>query len=227
MDQQRHRPVLVEFWDMSVPQSMRTMPYLKEWHARYSDAGLRVIGAHTPSSDLTASDEVVGAAVTRLGIEYPVLNDAEGELWSFHGCEGYPSRYLWNGDFRLVDLHIGEGNYLETEILIQDMLGIERDPFGPVRPEDAPDALVAAPSNPVEGAHSGDYTGGGVWVSVTGHGVVHADGREFAVEGPSAIELRSHPASIDASIAIEAGDGVTVIATVFTPGLLAEAPPAA
>ena len=104
MDQQRHRPVIVEFWNMTVPQSIRTMPYLKAWHERYAEAGLRVIGAHIPLSPATASDEVVEAAVARLGIEYPVINDPEGDLWAFYGSEGFPTRYLWNGDFQLHDL---------------------------------------------------------------------------------------------------------------------------
>ncbi|MEI6448000.1 MAG: DipZ protein, partial [Actinomycetes bacterium] len=111
MDQQRHRPVLVEFWEMTMPQSMRTLPYLKAWHERYSGDGLRVVAAHTPASAETESDEVVEAAVARLGIEFPVLNDNEGELWSFCGATGYPTRYLWDGDFRLHDLQIGEGEY--------------------------------------------------------------------------------------------------------------------
>ena len=47
MDQQRGRPVLVEFWDFCRVNSLRTLPYLKAWHERYADDGLRVIGVHT------------------------------------------------------------------------------------------------------------------------------------------------------------------------------------
>ena len=219
MDQQRHRPVLVEFWEMTVPQSMRTMPYLKAWHERYAEAGLRVVGVHIPVSEETAADEVVEAAVERLGIEYPVINDPEGELWAFYGSEGFPTRYLWNGDFRLHDLQVGEGNYVETELMIQELLGVERDPLEPLRPEDAPGALVEVPSEPVSGAHCGDYRGGGVWVSVSGSGVISADGVEHEVTGPAAIELRTHAHSTESSIEITASDGVHVAGTVFTPGL--------
>ena len=42
MDQQRGRPVLVEFWDFCRVNSLRTLPYLRAWHERYADAGLRV-----------------------------------------------------------------------------------------------------------------------------------------------------------------------------------------
>src|SRR5262249_40899708 len=47
MDKQKGRPVLVEFWDFLRVNSLRTLPYLKAWHERYADAGLRVIGIHT------------------------------------------------------------------------------------------------------------------------------------------------------------------------------------
>jgi hypothetical protein len=78
--------------------------------------------------------------------------------------------------------------------------------------------LVAPPTEPVSGAFSGEYRGGGVWVSVSGSGVVTADGVEHAVTGPAAIELRAHDHSTESSIEITASDGVHVAGTVFTPG---------
>src|SRR3712207_8874541 len=69
MDQQRGRPVLVEFWDFCRVNSLRTLPYLKAWHARYADAGLRVIGIHTGGFPPARDPDAVRAAVARLGIE--------------------------------------------------------------------------------------------------------------------------------------------------------------
>ena len=218
MDQQRHRPVIVEFWEMTVPQSMRTIHYLNGWHERYAEAGLRVVGVHIPMSEATTSDAVVEAAVQRLGIKYPVINDPEGELHAFYGAEGFPTRYLWNGDFRLVDLQVGEGNYAETELMIQELLSVELEPMEPLRPEDAQGAFVEPPSEAVGGAWCGPYRGGGVWITASGDGTVTADGREFQVTGPCAIELRAHDRSTEDTIEIIVGDGVEVVATVFTPG---------
>src|SRR5919106_3467849 len=76
MDKQIGRPVLVEFWDFCRPNSLRTMPYVKAWHERYADAGLRVIGVHTGGFLPARVIENVVAAVQRLGIEYPVVVDA-------------------------------------------------------------------------------------------------------------------------------------------------------
>ena len=48
MDKQRGRPVLVEFVDFCRVSSLRTLPYVKAWHERYADDGLRVVTVHSP-----------------------------------------------------------------------------------------------------------------------------------------------------------------------------------
>ena len=70
MDQQIGRPVLVEFWDFCRPNSLRTLPYVREWHERYAGDGLRVIGVHTSGLPaLGRSEDAVRAAVARLEID--------------------------------------------------------------------------------------------------------------------------------------------------------------
>src|SRR5687767_9610947 len=95
MDKQRGKPVLVEFFDFTVPSSLRTLQYLKAWHERYGEAGLRVVSVHTGRSELTRDEDAVRAAVARLGIEHPVLLDTELRMWKAYDNEGYPARYLW------------------------------------------------------------------------------------------------------------------------------------
>src|SRR5918995_1384329 len=70
MDQQRGRPVLVEFWDFCRVNSLRTLPYLKAWHERYAEAGLRVIGVHAGAFEPSRDEAQIEAAVRRLGTEY-------------------------------------------------------------------------------------------------------------------------------------------------------------
>src|SRR6202451_3052347 len=75
MDQQRGRPVLIEFWDFCRPNSIRTLPYMKAWDERYRDDGLRVIGVHDSGFPPSAEPEAVIAAVQRLEVAYPVVVD--------------------------------------------------------------------------------------------------------------------------------------------------------
>jgi len=219
MDQQRGRPVLVEFWDFCRVNSLRTLPYLQAWHERYADAGLRVVGIHSGGFEISRDADAVRAAVARLGIAYPVLIDSELECWDMYGIQGWPSRYLWDGEQRLADFHVGEGGYVDAERAIQALLGIEREPLEPVRPEDAPGALLAAQTEDQPGPYSGPYEAGGVWAVLSGAGSVIANGVAIAVEHAGAYPLLEHERHTAGVLDLQVGDGVTCHATCFTPGL--------
>ncbi len=135
-------PVLVEFWDFARINSLRTMPYLKEWHARYAGDGLRVVAIHSPGYSFGRSRELVERAVERLGVTYPVLLDPDLEAWRLYGNKGWPGRYLFDRTGKLAYIHYGEGDYLESELAIQEYLGVSREPLVPLRPEDEPGVLL-------------------------------------------------------------------------------------
>jgi thiol-disulfide isomerase/thioredoxin len=219
MDQQRGRPVLVEFWDFCRVNSLRTLPYLKAWHERYAASGLRVVGIHSGGFEPSRDVGAVRAAVERLGIAYPVLIDAELESWDMYGIQGWPSRYLWDRDQQLADFHLGEGGYAETELAIQRLLGVEREPLAPVRPEDVPGVLLPAQTEDQAGPYSGPYEAGGVWAVLSGSGSVTANGAEVAVEHPGAYPLIEHDRHTAGVLDLQVGGGVTCHAVCFTPGL--------
>jgi len=219
MDKQRGRPVLIEFWDFCRVNSLRTLPYLKAWHERYSAEGLRVIGVHA-GGFLPAREEAnVRRAVERLAIPYPVVIDAQLELWDLYGNVGWPARYLWDQRGALFSMHYGEGAYEETERELQELLGVEREVVPPVRPEDAAGVLLPAQTEDQPGPYSGPYEAGGVWAVLEGDGEVIANGRTVTVTEPGCFELVSHPHHTAAVLELEIGDGVTCHATCFTPAL--------
>jgi hypothetical protein len=219
MDQQLGRPVLIEFWDFCRANSIRTLPYMTAWHERYGADGLRVIGVHDSGFPPSEDPEAVRVATTRLGVPYAVVVDVEHEIWSLYGNLGWPARYLFNQDGKLFDYHYGEGGYQETELAIQELLGIERPPLDPLRPEDAPGARLAPQSEDVEGPYCGAYEAGAVWAVLDGSGTVSANGRELGVDHPGCYELVSHPRSTAGELDLTVGDGVRCYAVCFTPGL--------
>jgi hypothetical protein len=221
---QRGRPMLVEFWDFCRPNSMRTLPYLKQWHARYGPAGLRTIGVHCPGFEASRQRQAVTDAVARLEIAYPVLIDSELEVWEDYGNEGWPARYLFDGRARLVDYHHGEGGYRETELAIQELVGVAREPLAPLRPEDAPGARLIPQTEDQPGAYSGPYEAGGVWAVLDGDGAVRAEaagagGVELAVRHPGAYPLIEHERHTVGVLELECGPGVECVAICFTPGV--------
>ena len=215
---QRDRPLLVEFWDFCRPHSMRTQPYLKAWHERYSVHGLRIVGVHSPGFEVSHDEQAVREAVARLGIEYPVLIDSELELWQEYENQGWPARYLFDGRARLFDYHYGEGDYQGTELAIQQLLGIEREPLEPLRPEDAPGAELSPPTPEQPGAYSGRYEAGGVWAVLEGHGTVTVNGEKLEIPATGAWELIAHERHTAANLVLEIGRGLVCLATCFTPG---------
>jgi hypothetical protein len=224
MDKQRGRPVLVEFWDFCRPNSLRTLPYVQAWHERYAGDGLRVVTVHSPGFPPGEDEAAVRAAVERLTIEHPVCIDLGFALWRAYDNEGWPARYLWDADGHLAEYHYGEGGYAETERAIQDLLGIERELVGPVRPEDDPEALIVAPTPDQPGAYSGPYAAGEVWAVVDGAGAVTVNGEERALAWAGAHRLLAHPRHVEGVLDLRVSDGLECFATCFTPGL---APPAA
>jgi hypothetical protein len=217
MDQQRGRPVLVEFWDFCRPNSMRTLPYLRAWDARYPE--LRVIGVHSSGFEPSADAEAVTAAVARLGIEYAVIVDSTLSVWQEYDNLGWPARYLFDERGMLADYHFGEGAYAETETAIQSLLGVSGDLVAPVRPEDAEGASLVVQSDDVAGAYSGPYEAGEVWAVLDGSGTVTANGETVTVDHPGAYRLLRHEVSTAGTLELRIGDGVVCHATCFAPGL--------
>jgi hypothetical protein len=211
--------MLVEFWDFCRPNSLRTLPYLKAWHERYAADGLRIIGVHSPGFEPGRDERAVRDAVARLGVAYPVLIDRELTVWREYENEGWPARYLFDGRARLFEYHFGEGAYAETELAIQELLGVQRETVEPVRPEDAPGAQLVPQTQDQEGAYSGPYEAGGVWAVLDGSGTVRVNGGELDVTEPGAHALIEHERHTDAVLDLEIGPGVRCYATCFTPGL--------
>ena len=149
MDRQLGRhAVLIEFFDTARINSVRTRPYIDAWHERYAGAGLRVIGVHSPGYSFGRDPAAVERAVERLDVPYPVLLDPALAVWRLYGNRGWPGRYLFDRTGLLRFIHYGEGEYEATEQAIHDCLReLEEDvelpePLAPVRPEDAPGALL-------------------------------------------------------------------------------------
>ena len=221
MDKQRGRPVLIEFWDFCRPNSLRTLPYMRAWHERYAEDGLRVIGVHTGAYPPSRDEQQVRDAVARLELPYPVVIDTDLLVWDLYGNEGWPARYLWDQRGALFSLHYGEGAYAETELELQELLGVGRELVAPVRPEDEPEALLAPQTTDQRGAYSGPYEAGSVWAVVSGPGELHVNGRTVVAEHPGCVELIDHGRHTEGVLELAPGPGVEVYATCFTPGVVA------
>lgn len=118
----RGKVVIVEMWTFGCINCQHVMPSLKEWHAKYKDQGLVIIGNHFPEFDYEADLDNLKSAITREGIEYAVAQDNNGATWRAYENHYWPALYLIDKQGHIRYIHIGEGHYKETEENIKALL---------------------------------------------------------------------------------------------------------
>jgi cytochrome c biogenesis protein CcdA/thiol-disulfide isomerase/thioredoxin len=141
IEQLRGKVVLVDFWTYSCINCLRTLPHLKAWDATYRKQGLVILGVHTPEFAFEHVAPNVRAAVKRLGINYPVVQDNRFKTWDNYANQYWPAEYLIDKTGRVRHTHFGEGQYHETEQLIRRLLGA-RGAKSPRMPDATPTGLL-------------------------------------------------------------------------------------
>jgi cytochrome c biogenesis protein CcdA/thiol-disulfide isomerase/thioredoxin len=118
----RGKVVVIDFWTYSCINCLRALPYVEGWSAKYKDAGLVVIGVHTPEFAFEKERSNVEKAVRDLHITYPVAIDSDYKIWEAFNNQYWPAHYFIDGKGRIRAHHFGEGNYAESERVIQELL---------------------------------------------------------------------------------------------------------
>jgi thiol-disulfide isomerase/thioredoxin len=118
----RGRIVLVDFWTYTCVNWLRTLPYVRAWDAKYRDAGLTVIGVHTPEFGFERNVDNVVRESRNFQVEYPVALDPDYAVWSAFANHFWPAVYIADVDGQIRFHHFGEGEYAMTEMVIQQLL---------------------------------------------------------------------------------------------------------
>ncbi|HEX4485461.1 MAG TPA: cytochrome c biogenesis protein DipZ [Terriglobales bacterium] len=118
----RGKVVLIDFWTYSCINCLRALPYVESWAAKYKDAGLVVIGVHTPEFAFEKDRSNVEKAVKDLKVNYPVAIDSSYNIWQAFDNQYWPAHYFVDGKGRVRYHHFGEGEYDVSERVIQKLL---------------------------------------------------------------------------------------------------------
>ncbi len=118
----RGKVVLIDMWTFGCINCRNVIPSLRDWHSKYTDQGLVVIGNHFPEFDYERDLNNLKDAVQRLNIPYAVAQDNDGGTWQAYGTRYWPTLFLIDKRGHLRYTHIGEGAYGETEQAIQALL---------------------------------------------------------------------------------------------------------
>ena len=147
------RVILIDFWEYTCVNCIRTLPYLRAWHDRYEPLGLTIIGVHAPEFKFGRVASQVEQAIEEFELGYPILIDNYMKTWDAYANRAWPTKYLIDNQGYIRHSRRGEGGYEETEEAIQQLLR-QRDPdvslpdlMPPLREEDKAGA-VCYPATP-------------------------------------------------------------------------------
>ncbi|OYX57808.1 MAG: cytochrome C biogenesis protein [Brevundimonas subvibrioides] len=122
IDNLRGKVVVVDFWTYSCINCVRTFPYVRGWADKYRDAGLVVVGVHTPEFAFEKNSDNVRDAVRRFGLPYPVVLDNDFAIWRAYANRYWPAHYFIDARGRIRHVHFGEGEYEQSEQVIRQLL---------------------------------------------------------------------------------------------------------
>ena len=140
----RGRVVLIDFWTYSCINCLRTLPYIRDWDARYRKAGLTIVGVHSPEFAFERVESNVRENVRKLKLHYPVAMDNDYGTWQAWSNQYWPAKYLIDRNGHVRYYHFGEGEYGKTEQAIRTLLGADapaasgledKSPHGQLTPE--------------------------------------------------------------------------------------------
>ena len=120
--QEEGKVVLIDFWTYTCINCIRTLPYVSEWHDKYADHGLVILGVHTPEFAFEHEYNNVVEAAGKFELEYPIVQDNEFGTWMAFNNRYWPAKYLIDHNGKIRYSHFGEGAYDETEIKIREIL---------------------------------------------------------------------------------------------------------
>lgn len=200
----RGKVVLIDFWAYSCINCQRAIPHVVGWYQAYKDAGLEVIGVHTPEYAFEKVPENVAKGAADLGIKYPVALDNNYSTWTNYRNRYWPAEYLIDANGTVRHLKFGEGGYDDTEQLIRQLLADARPGVtlpGPVgAPDLTPKAITTAETYFAVGK-AVNYGGGGEYDegAQTFRYPPNLAADSFALSGPWALDYQGATATGDDS----------------------------
>jgi thiol-disulfide isomerase/thioredoxin len=119
----RGKVVLIDVWTYTCINWLRTLPYVRAWAEKYKNQGLVVIGVHAPEFEFEKNVDNVRRAAKDMKVNYPIAIDNNYAIWRALKNEYWPALYFVDAQGRIRHHHFGEGEYEQSEMVIQQLLG--------------------------------------------------------------------------------------------------------
>jgi thiol-disulfide isomerase/thioredoxin len=161
----RGRWIVLDFWTSCCGNCLHVIDELRPLEQKYHDV-LTVVGVHSPKFEHEREDATVRAAVERLEVDHPVLNDPQLQLWRQYAVKAWPTLVLIDPDGYVVAQAAGEGQVSALDMTIADLspdytLRRGDGPYVPTPPQPStlrfPAKAIALPSGTVLVADAGHH----------------------------------------------------------------------
>lgn len=189
-----NRVILVDFWTYTCINCIRTLPFLRDWHEKYADHGLTIVGVHSPEFEFEQQRPNVIEATNRYALQYPVAQDNEMATWRAFNNSFWPAKYLIGADGSVRYQHFGEGSYDKTERAIREALTdagyeIEAIPRGGVDSQRL-DPHARAITRELYGGYERNFNSNGLYAAQAAY--YEAPDRTFEYQDVTAGTQRNH-----------------------------------
>jgi thiol-disulfide isomerase/thioredoxin len=145
----RGKVVLIDVWTYTCINWLRQLPYVRAWAEKYKNQRLVVIGVHSPEFAFEKNVDNVRRAAKDMKVNYPIAIDSNHVIWRALKNEYWPALYFIDAQGRIRHHHFGEGEYEQSERVIQQLLA--EAGIGGIGPE-----LVSVDARGVEAAANWD-----------------------------------------------------------------------
>jgi thiol-disulfide isomerase/thioredoxin len=162
----RGKIVLLDFWTFGCINCQHIVPDLKRLEEEFAEV-LVVVGVHSAKFDAERQNETIKQAIQKFGIEHPVVNDADYQVWNQFGIKAWPTTVLIDPKGKVIGQHAGEGVYDTVRPYIQKLKEEFRDVLNhePLRfhVEQSEGTLLYFPSKLISDSE------GNIYLSDSGH----------------------------------------------------------
>jgi len=172
MEELRGKVVMIDFWEYSCINCIRTFAENQKLYERYRKYGFEIVGVHDYEFDIASHFENVRAAVKRFELPYPIFVDSTFQLWQAYHNQSWPSLFLVDakGVVRFHKDGEGSGDALERAIqslLIEANMGWRFPPDYSIAPQ--PNAFAPSCGTPTPEMYVGDWQGRGILSNAEGY----------------------------------------------------------
>ncbi len=165
----RGKVVLLDFWEYTCINCIRDFGVVKRWYTKYHAYGFEVIGVHYGEFEIGFDVNNVREGAQRYKLPWPVVADQKGTTWKAYQSDGWPERYLIDPQGKIVMKVFGEGNNLQMETKIRELLAVAHPDVMKVALDPAEDEFKAECGNTTQETYVGDVHGRGSVENMNGH----------------------------------------------------------